>query len=38
MVPLFNLMEDAATTAEIHRTQLWQWIPHKAVLNDGHKD
>ena len=26
-VPLYNLMEDAAT-AEISRTQLWQWIRH----------
>ena len=26
-VPLFNLMEDAAT-AEISRAQLWQWIHH----------
>jgi malate synthase len=33
-VPLFNLMEDAAT-AEISRAQLWQWIHHKARLNDG---
>lgn len=33
-VPLFNLMEDAAT-AEISRAQLWQWIHHKASLNDG---
>ena len=33
-VPLFNLMEDAAT-AEISRTQLWQWIHHQAALNDG---
>ena len=33
-VPLFNLMEDAAT-AEICRAQLWQWICHKAPLNDG---
>jgi malate synthase len=33
-VPLYNLMEDAAT-AEISRAQLWQWIRHKAVLNDG---
>ena len=33
-VPLYNLMEDAAT-AEISRAQLWQWIKHKAVLNDG---
>ena len=27
-VPLYNLMEDAAT-AEISRTQIWQWIKHK---------
>ncbi len=34
-VPLFNLMEDAAT-AEISRTQLWQWTHHDAgVLDDG---
>jgi len=33
-VPLFNLMEDAAT-AEISRAQLWQWIHQKARLNDG---
>jgi malate synthase len=33
-VPLYNLMEDAAT-AEISRTQLWQWIHHKARLDDG---
>ncbi|NDF11540.1 MAG: malate synthase A [Proteobacteria bacterium] len=33
-VPIFNLMEDAAT-AEISRTQLWQWIHHKAKLSDG---
>ena len=33
-VPLFNLMEDAAT-AEISRAQLWQWIHHKAKLSDG---
>ena len=33
-VPLFNLMEDAAT-AEISRAQLWQWIHHKAKLADG---
>jgi malate synthase len=33
-VPLFNLMEDAAT-AEISRTQVWQWIRHKATLDDG---
>ncbi len=33
-VPLYNLMEDAAT-AEISRTQLWQWIHHQARLDDG---
>ena len=33
-VPLYNLMEDAAT-AEICRAQLWQWIKHDAVLDDG---
>ncbi|HXV30052.1 MAG TPA: malate synthase A, partial [Sinorhizobium sp.] len=33
-VPLYNLMEDAAT-AEISRTQVWQWIRHKARLDDG---
>jgi malate synthase len=33
-VPLFNLMEDAAT-AEISRAQLWQWVHHNAKLTDG---
>ena len=33
-VPIFNLMEDAAT-AEISRSQLWQWIRHGAKLEDG---
>lgn len=33
-VPLFGLMEDAAT-AEISRTQLWQWRRHGALLEDG---
>jgi malate synthase len=33
-VPLYNLMEDAAT-AEISRAQLWQWIKHEASLNNG---
>jgi malate synthase len=33
-VPLFNLMEDAAT-AEISRAQLWQWVHHGAKLDDG---
>ncbi|HNT88073.1 MAG TPA: malate synthase A [Candidatus Hydrogenedentes bacterium] len=34
-VPLYNLMEDAAT-AEISRTQVWQWVHHaNAKLEDG---
>ncbi len=33
-VPLYNLMEDAAT-AEISRAQVWQWIRHGAKLADG---
>jgi malate synthase len=34
-VPIYNLMEDAAT-AEISRTQLWQWVHHpQGVLDDG---
>lgn len=33
-VPIFNLMEDAAT-AEISRSQLWQWVHHAAKLDDG---
>ncbi|AYV47729.1 malate synthase A [Caulobacter flavus] len=33
-VPLYNLMEDAAT-AEICRTQLWQWVRLGAELDDG---
>jgi len=33
-VPLNHLMEDAAT-AEISRTQIWQWIRHGARLDDG---
>ena len=33
-VPLYNLMEDAAT-AEISRTQVWQWIRHGAATEDG---
>ena len=33
-VPLYNLMEDAATS-EISRTQLWQWVKHGAKLADG---
>jgi len=36
-VPIFNLMEDAAT-AEISRSQIWQWIRSpKGVLDDGRK-
>jgi malate synthase len=36
-VPIFNLMEDAAT-CEISRTQIWQWIKHpRGVLADGPK-
>jgi malate synthase len=33
-VAIFNLMEDAAT-AEISRSQLWQWIHNGAKLDDG---
>jgi malate synthase len=33
-VPLYDLMEDAAT-AEISRAQVWQWIHHRAPLDDG---
>lgn len=33
-VPLHNLMEDAAT-AEISRTQLWQWRTQNVVLDSG---
>jgi malate synthase len=36
-VPIHNLMEDAAT-AEISRSQVWQWIrSHKGILEDGRK-
>jgi malate synthase len=36
-VPLFNLMEDAAT-AEISRAQIWQWIRNPGgKLDDGRK-
>ncbi len=36
-VPIFNLMEDAAT-AEISRSQIWQWIRSpKGTLDDGRK-
>ncbi len=33
-VPIDNLMEDAAT-AEIGRTQLWQWVKQGSLLADG---
>jgi malate synthase len=33
-VPLYNLMEDAAT-AEISRTQVWQWLHNAQQLDDG---
>jgi malate synthase len=36
-VPIFNLMEDAAT-AEISRAQIWHWIRSpKGILEDGRK-
>ncbi|MBV9329308.1 MAG: malate synthase A, partial [Chloroflexi bacterium] len=33
---IFNLMEDAAT-AEISRSQVWQWVHHGATLNTGQR-
>src|SRR5262252_4601496 len=33
-VAIFNLMEDAAT-AEIARSQIWQWLHNDVVLDDG---
>jgi malate synthase len=33
-VPIYHLMEDAAT-AEISRSQVWQWVRHGARLADG---
>ncbi|HEX9729281.1 MAG TPA: malate synthase A [Gemmatimonadales bacterium] len=33
-VPIYHLMEDAAT-AEISRTQVWQWVRHEARMDDG---
>jgi malate synthase len=33
-VAIFNLMEDAAT-AEISRSQVWQWIHNDIALDDG---
>ena len=35
-VAIFNLMEDAAT-AEISRSQIWQWINTGVVLDGGEK-
>jgi malate synthase len=35
-VPLYNLMEDAAT-AEISRSQVWQWLRWNAALDDGRR-
>jgi malate synthase len=35
-VPLYNLMEDAAT-AEISRTQLWQWIHHGLITRERYE-
>jgi malate synthase len=35
-VPLYNLMEDAAT-AEICRAQLWQWLRFDAPFDDGRR-
>jgi malate synthase len=33
-VAIHNLMEDAAT-AEISRSQIWQWVHNGVVLDDG---
>jgi len=35
-VPIYNLMEDAAT-AEICRAQIWQWLTYGAELENGVK-
>lgn len=35
-VPIYNLMEDAAT-AEISRAQIWQWIRYNARLCNGRR-
>ncbi len=35
-VPIFNLMEDAAT-AEISRSQLWQWARYSSKQDNGQK-
>jgi malate synthase len=33
-VPLYNLMEDAAT-AEISRSQIWQWLHYAPMIEEG---
>ena len=33
-VPIYDLMEDAAT-AEISRSQIWQWLRYNAKMDDG---
>jgi malate synthase len=33
---ILNLMEDTAT-AEIARSQIWQWVRHEATLSDGRR-
>ena len=33
-VPIYNLMEDAAT-AEISRAQVWQWVNHETKMSNG---
>jgi malate synthase len=35
-VAIFNLMEDAAT-AEIARSQIWQWVHNDATLSNGER-
>jgi len=35
-VALYHLMEDAAT-AEISRTQVWQWLKNEVIIEDGRK-
>jgi malate synthase len=35
-VAIFNLMEDAAT-AEISRSQIWQWVHNRIPLDDGRR-
>ena len=35
-VAIYNLMEDAAT-AEISRSQVWQWLHHQSPMADGRR-